>query len=207
MKHAPMIGLTAVGIVLAGAALGSAPEAPRAAHAPAPALAGAFKIDTVHSFALFRVKHMNVSYSYGRFNKIEGSFLIDPTKTDGNSVDVTIQTDSVDTNNEARDKHLKSTDFFSAKEFPTMHFVGTSFKKSGDNAVEVTGDLTLHGKTKSITVTIDSGGTGPGMRGGGEVSGAETKFTIKRSDFGMNGLVGPVGDEVTIVVSLEGGRS
>ncbi len=198
-----VLGLAAAGAVGAVAGLPSALATPRAASAT-PA-AEAFAIDSVHSSATFAVKHLSVSTARGRFNTIAGSFLLDPENAPGSSVQVTIQADSIDTNSANRNKHLSSPDFFSVKEFPTLSFTSTSVTKAGDNTYQVTGDFSLHGVTKPITAAVTSGGVGKGMRGG-EVSGLDATFTIKRSDYGMNFMVGPVGDEVTITVTLEGGR-
>lgn len=166
---------------------------------------GAFTIDSVHASAVFRVKHLNVSYFYGRFNKIEGSFNLNKDKPEASALDVTIDIGSVDTNNEKRNGHLKSQDFFSAKEFPSATFKAKTFKKAGDASYDVTGDLTIHGVTKPVTVKIDDTGTGKGMQGG-TVAGFETTFNVKRSDFGMTFMTGPLSDEINITISCEGGK-
>lgn len=159
-----------------------------------------YALDPVHSNVLFKIKHMNVSNFYGRFNKVTGSF----STGEAASVDVTVDASSVDTNNSKRDDHVKSPDFFSVKEFGEMTFKSTGLKKSGDSW-KGTGDLTFHGVKKSVDVELKLVGAGPGMGGKGEVAGVETSFTIKRSDYGVKGMVGMLGDEVTIWVSLEGG--
>lgn len=193
----PFLTVAAVGTA---AALWSSPT-PAAAE-----FAGdGFKVDTVHSSAIFGVKHNGVANFYGRFNKISGEFNIDadPAKS---VIDITIDTDSVDTANAGRDKHLKGGDFFSAAEFPNMTFKSKSFKKTGEGTYDVTGDLTIRGKTKEITVAVTDTGRGKGMRGG-EVAGFETKFGIKRSDYGVSFMVGPgLSDDVSILVSAEGGK-
>lgn len=212
-KHvwAGAIGAVAtLGLVSVAVSDGAGAPAPRAV---APAVAdGAFKVDPVHSSVVYRVKHMDVSYFYGRFNKIEGSFQVDASDPSRNSVEVTIATDSIDSNSAGRDRHLKSQDFFSATEFPSITFKSTSWKKAGEagaageTAYDVVGELSLLGKTREVTARVTHTGTGKGMRGG-EVGGLEAKFTIKRSDFGMNYMVGKgLGDEVTVMVGLEGGR-
>ncbi len=205
MKASRFAGL----ILLSGVAGISAIAAgrPEAAVIASPARAeGAYAVDAVHSSVIYRIKHLNVSYSYGRFNDVAGSFHFDAAKPEASTLDITVKTESIDSANEKRDGHLKSQDFFSAKEFPTITFKGKTFKKVSDTSFEVTGDLTLHGQTKPVTAKVDLTGTGPGMRGG-EVAGIESKFTIKRSDFGINYMVGKgLGDEVDLIVALEGGR-
>jgi polyisoprenoid-binding protein YceI len=176
---------------------------PAAASAARPAAAESFTVDAVHSSVAFRILHMNVAPFYGRFNKVSGSFLV---SGESSVVDVTIDAESVDTANGGRDKHVKSQDFLSVKEFPAITFKSTAAKKqaSGD-AIDVTGNLTFHGVTKSITVTVKPTGEAPGMKGG-TVAGIEAIFSIKRSEYGMGGMPGALGDDVTIMVGLEGNR-
>jgi polyisoprenoid-binding protein YceI len=195
----------AFGVITAGVAIGGlyAVSAAPVATASAPAQAGAFSVDSVHSHVGFRVKHLGTSYNYGRFNNATGSFNIDPADPAKTTIDVSVKTEDIDTANADRDKHLESPDFFSAKEFPTLSFKSKSAKKAGDNKVEITGDLLLHGKTKEITIVAEKTGEGKG-RDGKPLIGLETRFTIKRSEYGMTNLIGPVADEVEITVSLEG---
>lgn len=173
--------------------------------APAPSVAAkTYEIDSVHSSAIFRIKHFEASYFYGRFNDITGTVVHDEANPAGSSVEVTIKADSVMTGNGKRDEHLKSQDFFNAAEFPVLSFKSKGVKKgSGKGELEVTGDLTIHGVTKPLTTKVSHTGTGKGR--GGEVAGFETVFTIKRSDFDMKFMVGPLGDEVQVTISLEAG--
>lgn len=160
-----------------------------------------YKVDPVHSTIVFRIKHVNVSWFYGRFNGPEGTVVddaADPTKT---SFDVQVKVANVDTGVQKRDDHLKSPDFFSAKEFPTIAFKSTSVKKAGDK-LEVTGDMTIHGQTKPITVTMERVGAADTKMMGYRV-GYAGEFTIKRSDFGMSKMLDALGDEVTIMFGLE----
>ncbi len=157
-----------------------------------------YEIDGVHSAAVFRIKHLGISYTYGRFDEVSGTVDFGGS----NAVSITIKTDSVSTGNAKRDGHLKSPDFFSAKEFPTITFKSTNWKKTGDNAYEVTGSLSLHGKTKTITAKVEKIGEGDRGRMGYRV-GFETTIDIKRSDFGMKKLMGPAGDAVRLIISIE----
>ncbi len=169
------------------------------------AAAAPYEGDTVHSFVLFKVKHMDASWSYGRFKDFTVSFQADEAKPELSSVAFEVKAESIDTGNEKRDQHLRSPDFLNAKQFPLITFRSTAVKPLGKDAVEVTGDLTLHGVTKPITVKVVKVGTGKNPKGG-ELMGLETVFTIKRSDFGMTNMVGPVGDEVTLTVAVEGAK-
>ncbi|MBL8764967.1 MAG: YceI family protein [Phycisphaerae bacterium] len=198
-----VMGVAGLGLAaLAGNGAASA----RASGTGAPAAEGAFKVDAVHSSVVYRVKHLNVSNFYGRFGKVEGSFALNKADPGKSELSVTIPTDSIDSNNAKRDGHLKSQDFFSAKEFPTITFKGKAFTKKSDTAWEVVGDISLKGVTKPITVTVEDTGTGKGMRGQGEIAGVASTFTIKRSEFGMNYMLDGLSDEVTIMVGLEGAR-
>ena len=173
------------------------------AASPAPATdAVTYTIDNVHSTVMFRVKHMNTSWFYGRFNKFSGSVVYDDAKPENSSVSIEIAADSVDTNNKGREDHIKSPDFFSVAEFPTMSFKSTKVAKK-DKKLSVTGDLTFHGTTKSITVEIDPVGTGE-MRGA-KIAGFETAFEFKRTEYGCKGLLDGIGDDVRMMISLECG--
>lgn len=172
------------------------------AYALSASAADTFKVDAVHSFVLFSVQHLGIANTYGRFNDISGIVVFDRDNPSKSSVELSVPVESLDTHNSIRDKSLKSPDFFDAKQFPTMTFKSTRVEGSGDT-LKVSGDLTIHGVTKPVTVDFRKGGEGKGvfgeMRGGGE-----TRFTIKRSDFGMNFEQGEVGDQVDIILSLEG---
>ena len=164
--------------------------------------ADTFKIDPVHTFVLFSVQHLGIANTYGRFNDVAGTVVFDRDNPSKSSVELTVKVESLDTHNSTRERSLLSPDFFDAKQFPAMTFKSTRVEGSGDN-LKVSGDLTIRGVTRPVTVDFKKGGEGKGvfgeMRGGGE-----THFTIKRSDFGMTFELGEVGDEITIILSLEG---
>lgn len=176
--------------------------APQAASGPA---ARTFAIDDVHSMAMFRVHHLGAGQFWGRFNDVSGTFSFEPGKAEGMQFDVTIKVESVDSGNDALDKHLRSPDFFAAKDFPTMSFKSTSARKTGEGTYDVSGDLTMHGVTKPIVAKVEY--CGMADMGKGPKAGFEAQFTVKRSEFGMTYGVdkGAIGDEVRIVVGLEGG--
>jgi polyisoprenoid-binding protein YceI len=163
-----------------------------------------FAVDPVHSTVIFRVKHMGTSYSYGRFNTISSKFSI----ADGGTFEVAVKTASVDTGDGKRDQHLRGPDFFNAVQFPTMVFKSVKIAKAseGSDAYDVTGNLTLHGVTRPVTVRFEKTGDGQGMRGE-RTLGLEGTFMLKRSDFGMKGMTGAVGDDVRVIVSFEGSQA
>ena len=160
-----------------------------------------FNIDSVHSTAIFRVQHLGAGNFYGRFNELGGTIEWDAEG--GPSFDVSIKIESVDSGNEALDRHLKNADFFDAKQFPTMTFKSTGAKKMGDNW-KVMGEMTMHGVTKAVEVDMEF--VGRADVGRGDRVGFETTFTVNRSEFGMNWGVenGALGDATKIIVSLEG---
>lgn len=162
-----------------------------------------YRVDPVHSMALFRAKRFDVAQIHGRFNTISGTIVTDKDDLEKSSVEIEIKTESVDTGNDRRDTHLRSPDFFNAKQFPVMKFKSTQVKKVGENSFDITGDMTIHGVTKSVTATVEMVGSSEGGRGGSMI-GFETTFTLKRSDFGMNFMTGAIGDEIKITFAIQG---
>jgi polyisoprenoid-binding protein YceI len=166
--------------------------------------ADTYKVDPVHSSVVFRVTHAGIGAVYGRFNDYGGSFALDDADASKSTFAFEIQVNGVDTRVEKRDAHLKSPDFFNAKQYPTITFKSTAVKKSDKpNTLEVAGDLTMHGTTKSVTVPVEIIGKGNFM--GAPRVGIESVFTVKMSDFGFKGNPG-VGDEVKLFVALEGAK-
>ena len=167
-----------------------------------PVAGEAFQVDPVHSTAIFRVHHLGAGMFYGRFNAITGTI----SDGDDPSFDISIDINSVDTNSEKLDAHLKSPDFFNAVEFPSMTFKSSATKKVGDEKYEVTGDITMHGVTKPLTVMMAKTGQVTGRRG--ESIGFEMEFVLTRSGFGMNYGVesGALSDDIKVIVALEAGR-
>lgn len=167
-----------------------------------------YEVDTAHSMILFRAKHNGVTYNYGRFNEFTGKIMMGATDPSGHSesmVEFEVKAASVDTGNEKRDQHLRSSDFFSAKQFPVITFKSTkvSAKEDKKDVLEVTGDLELHGVKKSITVDVEITGRATG-RDGESLIGFESIFTIKRSEYGMTYGMGGISDDIQLTVSIEG---
>ncbi|HTE06122.1 MAG TPA: YceI family protein, partial [Planctomycetota bacterium] len=123
---------------------------------------GSYDIDPVHSSAVFRVKHMNVSWFYGRFNQVSGRIVLDTAHPEKSSVEVTIPVASIDTNNEKRNQHLMSPDFFSGAEFPDIGFKSEKVKQLKPGSFEVTGTMSLHGESKPVTATVELAGSSAG---------------------------------------------
>ena len=165
-----------------------------------------FDVDPVHSSILFRVKHLEVSYFYGRFKEVSGSFQVDENNPAKSTIALKVSAESVDSNSEGRDRHLKSQDFFSAKEFPFISFKSTKIEKAGENAYRVTGDLTYRGVTRSIRFQAEHTGTASVSPRFGLRSGYEAILDIKRSDFGDTyGIKDKVlSDALRLIISIEG---
>jgi polyisoprenoid-binding protein YceI len=166
-----------------------------------PATAAPLVVDGVHSTVLFRIKHLNTSFAWGRFNDISGKVNLEDKSP---SLEIQLKTDSIDTGNAKREEHLKSPDFFSAKQFPTLSFRSTKITKNGDGKYSVDGTLKLHGVERPLSVELERTGAGKNQQGTA-IEGFETTFTIKRSDFGMKFLLQGLSDEVLLIVSLECG--
>ena len=164
-----------------------------------------YKLDPAHTSIVFRVKHLGIAYVYGRFNGPTGSFVFDESSPSKSSIEVQAEAKNVDTAVEKRDTHLRSPDFFNAGEHPLVSFKSKSVKKVKEATYEVSGDLTLLGKTRPITVKVNATGAGKDPWGNFR-RGFETSFSIKRSEFGMGFMMGGVSDEVNLTVSVEGIR-
>jgi polyisoprenoid-binding protein YceI len=163
-------------------------------------------IDRAHSSVGFKVRHMMSSVS-GIFRDFDAVINVDRENPKNDSVEFTIQTASIDTASEGRDKHLRSSDFFDAEKYPTISFKSTSIKEVTQGKYEVTGDFTMHGVTKRLTLPVTFLGSAKTQRG--EVAGLEIETTINRKDFGVvwnrtldEGAI-LLGDDVKVSINLE----
>jgi polyisoprenoid-binding protein YceI len=180
---------------------------------PALAELETFTFDKGHTLGGFRIRHF-VSKVEGRFNKFDGTIQLDRQNPSASKVDLTIQADSIDTANENRDKDLKSENFFEVAKFPTLTFKSTKVVSKGNDSYDVTGDFTMHGVTKSITVPVKSTGfmKVKGRTGMGEKAGFEISFPLNRKDYGITwnrtldtgGVM--LGDDVEINVQVEANK-
>lgn len=160
-----------------------------------------YKIDPVHSSVGFSIRHF-FSPVPGAFTKFAGTITVDRDHPENNVVDATIEVPSIDTRNGMRDNDLRSPRFFDAQKFPTMAFKSTSWKKTGEDTFDVTGDLTIKGVTKSVVLKVKSLGFGPGMQGK-QISGWEAAATVNRNDFGITIYPKMLGDDVPITINVE----
>ena len=174
-----------------------------------PVAADDYELDMNHTSIIFGISHMGYSITYGRFNKAIGSFTLDAADPAASKFQFAIEATSIDTNNPGRDKHLNSPDFLNTGEFPVITFESTKVATSqdGDKTVyEVTGDFTMHGMTKEVTLKLTKLGEGNGPNGRDYRAGFSCDTKLLRSEFGMTKMLPGVGDEVTITLSFEGTR-
>ncbi|HSK80806.1 MAG TPA: YceI family protein [Thermoanaerobaculia bacterium] len=177
-----------------------------------PALAAAelavYKVDAGHSGVNFTIRHF-VTNTPGRFKDFDGTIKYDKQNPAASSVEFTIKTPSIDTDNDDRDNHLRGGDFFEVEKFPTMTFVSKKVAAKDADTLEVTGDLTIKGVTKPVTIPVEVLGTAKTPNG--EKAGFESTFTINRKDYGISwnrvmdsGAV--LGDDVKVTISIEANR-
>lgn len=162
-----------------------------------------YKIDPNHTDVIASWSHFGFSNPIAHFGKVDGFITYDPAKVGDSKVEVTIPLAGLNSHVEAFDEHLRSDDFFDAANHPNITFKSTSVKSAGKDKLAVTGDLTIKGITKSVTldVTINKLGMQPMAKR--EAAGFEATTTIKRSDFGVGKYAPNVSDEVKISITTE----
>jgi polyisoprenoid-binding protein YceI len=180
-----------------------------AAAAPLFAEGNNWQIDPAHTNTQFAVKHMMVSTVRGQFNKTSGTATWDGKDFTTASVEIAIDAASINTREPRRDDHLRSADFFDVAKFPTLTFKSTKIQQVAPGKVKMTGDLTIHGVTKSVVLDVDGPSAPLKEQNGGVRVGASATTTINRKDFGLTwnraieagGVV--VSDEVAITIDVE----
>lgn len=170
-----------------------------------PAQAADYAIDTkgAHASINFRIKHLGFSWLTGRFDKFSGSFSFDDANPDASKVKVEIDTASVNSNHAERDKHLRGADFLDVEKFPTATFESTSVKSSAPGKATITGNLTLHGVTKEVTIEAERVGGGADPWGGTR-DGFTGTTTLALSDFAIQRDLGPASKNVELTLEVEG---
>jgi polyisoprenoid-binding protein YceI len=168
-----------------------------------------WNVDKVHSEVGFSVKHMMNSKAKGTFDQFDGVIEANPEDLTDAKIEITMDASSINTRNEDRDNHLRSGDFFDVENHPNLTFVATDIKNTGGNNYDVTGDLTIRGTTKPVTLDVTFEGQSKDPMSGATVAGFSGKTKISREEFGLtwNAAVETggvlVGDEVTITFELE----
>jgi polyisoprenoid-binding protein YceI len=165
-----------------------------------------YDIDASHSGVVFGWNHFGFSNPTARFDKIEGSVLLDKADLTKSSVSVTLPLEGLDTGVAKLDEELKSADFFDASKYPTITFKSTRVETTGENSLKITGDLTVHGVTKPVTLNATVNKIGvfeiPGVIKA-QAAGFDATTVIKRSDFGVTKYVPAVSDEIPVRISLD----
>lgn len=175
---------------------------------PGNAQAGKYKIDSAHTSVHFKVKHMMVAWTRGEFTDVSGTIDLDRDALENSSAEIVIAIDSITTDNDKRDTHLKSGDFFLAKKFPEMTFVSTGVENIEEDGFQMAGELTIRGVTQDVVLDVD-GPYGPIRNPMGQwVTGFHAETIIDRTEFGLDwnmpvdsGAV--VGDDVHIEIDIE----
>lgn len=168
-----------------------------------------WNLDPAHSTAQFKVKHMMISNVKGNFTGLSGVLKLDAANPSGSSVEASIDVTTVNTGDAQRDGHLKSADFFDADQFPALRFKSTKVTSSGGGDYAVTGDLTLHGVTKSVTFSVEDVSEPSKDPWGNLRIGLSASTKINRKDFGLSwntaletgGVL--VGEDVTISLDVQ----
>ena len=176
---------------------------------PTSASAGTWDIDPAHSTVEFSVRHMMVTTIKGQFQKVKGTVELDDKDASKSTVDVSIDTASIDTREQKRDAHLKSADFFDAAKFPAITFKSTKVEKAGKGKLKVTGDLTMHGVSKPLVLMVEGPSASVKDPFGRTVRGVMAIGKLDRKDWGMTwnkaldtgGVV--VSDEVKLDINAE----
>ncbi|HEX4757816.1 MAG TPA: YceI family protein [Terracidiphilus sp.] len=179
------------------------------ATATAPGTITTWNVDPAHSAAEFKVKHMMISNVKGKFSGISGVLKLDETDYTHSVVEVSIPAASLTTSDDQRDGHLKSADFFDVEKFPTLTFKSTGIDSTGGPNYAVTGDLTMHGVTKSVTLSMEDISEPSKDPWGNHRIGISGSAKINRKDFGLTwnsalesgGVL--VGEDVTITLDVE----
>ena len=164
-----------------------------------------YVIDTkdAHASIKFRVQHLGYSWLYGRFNEFSGNFSYDAKQPENAAVEVTIKTNSVDSNHAERDKHLRSDDFLNVAKYPEAKFVSTSYTQGKDGNGVLKGNLTLNGVTRPLEIDVEFIGAGKDPWGGYR-AGFEGTTRFAMADFGIVKDLGPKSKDVEMILSVEG---
>lgn len=161
-----------------------------------------YSVDPAHTYAHFTINHLGFSTMHGRFNKSSGKVTLDRTAKSG-TVEIAIESGSVDTGFAKRDEHLKSPDFFNAAEFPSITYKASKINFKGDAPASVEGELTMLGVTRPVTLTVTEFKCGANPMSKKEECGAGAVAQIKRSEFGMKAFLPAVGDDIKLEFEIE----
>jgi polyisoprenoid-binding protein YceI len=162
-----------------------------------------YTIDPTHSHIVFMIDHLGFAKIVGLFSDFSGTLSFDPNNVSASKLNVTIKTESLQTQFAPRDKDLKGADWFNTTEFPEITYVGSQFAKKDEHKGTITGKLTLHGVAKPVTFDVVVNKVGQNPLDKINSAGFSARGTLKRSDFGMKTFLGAIGDDVDLVIEIE----
>lgn len=189
--------------LLVATALVASPALAQTTQVPAEVKAGTYVVEPTHAKVLFAISHLGFSTYYGTFPKVDGTLVLDPADPAKSKVDIVIDVAAVDTSDDKLDAHLRAPDFFDTEKFPTATFKSTKIERTGDTTARITGDLTLKGVTKPVTLDATFNQAGPNFINKVYSIGFDAETTIKRSEWGITTFVPAVGDEVKLRIGTE----
>jgi polyisoprenoid-binding protein YceI len=171
--------------------------------AAVPAAAEPYEIDPAHTHILFVVSHLGFSNTHGEFLEFDGEFDLDPDAPENSSISMTIDAASLDTAHDERDAHLRNADFFNVEEFPEITFETTGVEVTGEDTAQLTGDLTMLGVTRPVTLDVVLNAMGDHPFQDKTVAGFTATGTVDRTEFGMTYGAPAVGEQVEITIEME----
>lgn len=196
MRHTVLA--TAAALLLSTAAFAQMPST-----ALTPAASGNYVLDTSHANVIFNIGHMGFSRYFGRFNTLNGTLAFDAEHPENSKLAITIDVDSIDTNNAKLEGELKSSQWFDTAQHPKATFTSTRVEKLTDTTGKLYGDLTLHGITKSVVLDVTFNGSGMKPKVNVQALGFSAQGQINRSEFGISQYIPMVGDTVALTIEVE----
>lgn len=198
-----LLRTTALALLATGAFAADMPAPPPVSRDLAVAPAGQYELEKSHASITFKVRHMGFADYTMRFNDFDATLDLNPASPEKSKLDATIKPASLDSNNPKLTEHTSNKDFFDVAKYPTITFKSTAIEKTGANTGKVTGDLTMHGVTKPVTLDVTFNNGGQHMMFKKYDLGFSATTTIKRSEFGMGYGIPMVGDEVHAAIEVE----
>lgn len=168
---------------------------------------GAYRLDPEHTALLFKIDHLGFSQFIGRFDRLDAALDFDPKNPEASELTVVIDMTSIDVNPPAFADELRGPDWFDVGRFPEARFESREIEVTGENTGIVRGDLTLHGTTRPVTLDVTFNGGGDNLITGDYTLGFAASGTLERSEFGLGAYAPAIGDEVTLEISVEFGRT
>ncbi len=199
----PRIAAVAAALALVAAPMTAQAQLPGQVVPASEIKAGSYSLDKAHAAITFVVNHLGFSDFFGRFDSFDATLTYDPANPEATGLEVMVDPASVNTNVPALDDHMRNEDFFHVEEYPEVTFTATEVSLIDDRSGTITGDLTILGETRPVQLEVTFNGAGVHPFNKKYVMGFNATTTIKRSDFGMDGYVPAIGDEVTLMIAAE----